>query len=110
MNYQVNHRPTYNANLLGYGFVNGYMDEFRLYNRVLTDEEVSSLFNYTTNSSTSVSVTTNNRSWHNVDMRNSRNYSGWQLGDTFGYVDASYNFNGLVGFTNNQVAGEKKIT
>jgi hypothetical protein len=43
-------------------------------------------------------------------MRNWRNYSDWQLGDSFGYVDASYNYNGLVGFINNQVAGEKKIT
>jgi hypothetical protein len=113
MNYQFNHRKTYNANFLGYvdtAFVNGYMDEFRLYNRVITNEEVSALYNYTTNASSSVSVSTNNQSWRNVDMRNWLNYSSWQLGDTFGYVDPSYNFNGLVGFTNNQVAGEKKIT
>jgi hypothetical protein len=115
-NYNLNSRVYYNANYLGYDattsspFVNGYMDEFRLYNRVLLDEDISILYNYTSNASTSVSVTTNNTSWRNLDVRNWKGYSNWQLGDSFGYTDASYNYRGLVGFVNNQVSEEKKIT
>ncbi|MBM3967952.1 MAG: hypothetical protein FJ308_23295, partial [Planctomycetes bacterium] len=55
-------------------------------------------------------MTTNNTSWRTVDARNWRGYANWQLGESFGYVDASSNYQGLVGFVNNQVEGEKKIT
>ena len=104
-NYNIDVSTTYNQNYLGYGtngFVNGYMDEFRLYNFTLNDADVSALYNYVSNVSTSISVTNNNNAWRSTNLQGLRGYTNWQLSDVNGYVDASYNFGALVGFYNNQ--------
>jgi hypothetical protein len=45
-----------------------------------------------------------------MNLHGWKGYTNWQLGDAYGYVDASSStFNGLVGFYNNQASSEKKI-
>lgn len=60
--------------------------------------------------SSSISVSEQGRSWRSLNMTNWAGYNGWRFSDAFGYTDSSYNFNGLVGFYNNQATDEKRIT
>ena len=114
-NYRLGASTTFRNNYLGSkptgtAFANGYMDEFRLYNATLTDADVSSLYNYVTNTSTMISATTGNNAWSSLSLQGMRGYTNWQLGDAYGYVDASSNYRGLVGFYNQSASSEKKIT